>query len=296
MNQVEVDLHCHSKYSDGSDWPWQLVFRAKRERRKAICLTDHEVYQGLPEFIERATIEGIDYIPAIELSCKHRGDLIHLLGYGIDYQNKILLNRMLKPNWRASDAWSQYFIKQVNHYGIGLPESKQRLKKMLNLPGPFIPILPIIVNIENRLGICWKSLKPKFFGNQSLFTTLLADPNLMTLFQAALTIKKLNGKMVLAHPGLLTYYSVRKYEAPENKLNRIIKILLDYDLIGLEAYNTEHSAGQCKYFTEAAKRYGLWVTAGSDYHGYFKPERDRIGMSGMTYKQFKKFKAFCLNE
>ena len=45
-----IDLHIHSKYSDGTFTPEEIVKEAKRRNIEMIALTDHNTLAGIPDF------------------------------------------------------------------------------------------------------------------------------------------------------------------------------------------------------------------------------------------------------
>jgi hypothetical protein len=63
---VEVDLHLHSFYSDGYHSPAGRVYEAWRRRVRAIALTDHDVFDGVPEALEAGRLFGVDVLAGIE--------------------------------------------------------------------------------------------------------------------------------------------------------------------------------------------------------------------------------------
>jgi 3',5'-nucleoside bisphosphate phosphatase len=75
----EVDLHCHSFYSDGYNSPSGRVFEAWRRGMKSIAISDHDVVDGQREAIEAGKIFGIDVIPAIEFYTDRPG--IEIIGH-----------------------------------------------------------------------------------------------------------------------------------------------------------------------------------------------------------------------
>ena len=75
-------------------------------------------------------------------------------------------------------------------------------------------------------------------------------------------IHKAEGKVVLAHPGQqLSWQDVE-----------IIRELKRQGLDGLEAISAHHGWEEIEYWQIVARRLGLFVTIGSDFHG-FVPER-----------------------
>lgn len=53
-----VDLHCHSKFSDGTFSPEALVRRAARRHVSVLGLTDHDTTAGLVRFMAACKRRG----------------------------------------------------------------------------------------------------------------------------------------------------------------------------------------------------------------------------------------------
>lgn len=76
---VEVDLHCHSYYSDGYNSPSMRAAEAKRRGLKGFALTDHDVFDGVEEAVKAGEILGIEVVPGIEFYTTRPG--VEILGY-----------------------------------------------------------------------------------------------------------------------------------------------------------------------------------------------------------------------
>jgi len=63
-----IDLHLHSRFSDGSDTPSQLIDKAINLKMKAIAITDHDTIDGVREFLSYGEIKDIIVIPGMEIS------------------------------------------------------------------------------------------------------------------------------------------------------------------------------------------------------------------------------------
>ena len=81
---MAVDLHTHSRYSDGSDSPTAIVDKAKSIGLTAIALTDHDLLDGIDEASQAAGTD-IELVPGTELSVQWRGKGMHLLAYLVDH-------------------------------------------------------------------------------------------------------------------------------------------------------------------------------------------------------------------
>lgn len=81
-----LDLHLHSRASDGVLTPCALMQRAAAAGLRCVALTDHDTVAGLPEARATAGQNGLQFVDGIELSCSQRGATIHIVGLGFDAQ------------------------------------------------------------------------------------------------------------------------------------------------------------------------------------------------------------------
>ena len=115
-----IDLHTHSKISDGSLNPSTLISYAKKERVDVIALTDHDSVDGISEAALEAEKEGLIFVPGTELGVAWPTGEFHLLGLGLKTiddslkkilsgllegrteRNKIIIDRMRKDGFDVS--------------------------------------------------------------------------------------------------------------------------------------------------------------------------------------------------
>ncbi len=76
-----IDLHAHTRFSDGSLTPTELVELAVREGLRAIAITDHDSIDGLAEALAAGERLGIEVVPGVELNLEHEQVTMDLLGY-----------------------------------------------------------------------------------------------------------------------------------------------------------------------------------------------------------------------
>ena len=89
----KMDLHIHTIYSDGDKTPKQIIEMAKESGLTTISITDHNMITGLKTLTEE-DLEGIEFIPGVELSAKVDKARMHILGYGIDVNNKYINDKL----------------------------------------------------------------------------------------------------------------------------------------------------------------------------------------------------------
>lgn len=90
-----VNLHIHSTCSDGKSTPEEILEQAKKLNYKKISISDHNT---LKAYENKEILNSNLIIPSIEFDCWYKGCLIHILGYGIDINNKELKELCSKSN------------------------------------------------------------------------------------------------------------------------------------------------------------------------------------------------------
>jgi predicted metal-dependent phosphoesterase TrpH len=85
-----IDLHMHSACSnDGELSPAQLMTLCHTHQVHTVSITDHNSTGGIAEALLLAGGLGITLIPGIEIDCTYRETDLHLLGYGIFWQDPV---------------------------------------------------------------------------------------------------------------------------------------------------------------------------------------------------------------
>ena len=91
---MRIDLHTHSRVSDGTQAPGELVRAAAAAGLDVMALTDHDITAGWDEAAEAAHAAGIALVPGIEISTRFRGSGVHLLAYLPDRANPALVDEL----------------------------------------------------------------------------------------------------------------------------------------------------------------------------------------------------------
>ena len=100
---IEVDLHLHTRASDGTLTPAQLIDLCAARGLKVVAISDHDSTEGLPEALAAAkSHSGLRVIPAIELSTDVPGSEIHILGYFIDTSDSDFQQTLTRNSERAA--------------------------------------------------------------------------------------------------------------------------------------------------------------------------------------------------
>ena len=87
MTREYIDLHIHTKASDGIFTPAQVVEVVMKLGLKAFSITDHDTINGFVEAEKLIIGNNIEVVPGVELSCHYKESDVHILGYYIDFTN-----------------------------------------------------------------------------------------------------------------------------------------------------------------------------------------------------------------
>ena len=102
--QRYADLHIHSIYSDGTLTPNEILVKCVDNGIKVLAITDHDTVSGIEEAMALVP-DGLEVIPAVEMS-SNIGDLdIHILGYYIDHHDPRLIDYL--------DAFKKHRVQRV---------------------------------------------------------------------------------------------------------------------------------------------------------------------------------------
>ncbi len=122
---MRIDLHTHSRASDGTQSPAELVRAAAAAGLDVVGLTDHDTADGWAEAAGTATEVGISLVRGMELSTRHAGRGVHLLAYLPD-PTYPPLNDELTRILAGRDSRVPAMLARLRGLGIDIHESDVR--------------------------------------------------------------------------------------------------------------------------------------------------------------------------
>lgn len=254
-----VDLHVHSNKSDGSLSPSQLVDYAVEKGLSAFALTDHDTTDGIDEALAAAKGKNIEVIPGIEFSTEYEGQDIHIVGLYIDYKSDFFKRRLINfVNGRT--IRNQEMCRRLTAHGI--PVTYEEL--LAEFPNCVITRSHYAKFLLNH-GYT-KSMKEAFDRYIGDRCPCFVPRKKITPMRAVEIILKAGGFPVLAHPLL--------YHMGSARLERLVALLKDMGLQGLEAIYCTYSPSDERQMRALAAKYDLCISGGSDFHGSAKPGLD----------------------
>lgn len=246
----KADLHTHSTASDGQYAPAELAELVKKRGAQVWALTDHDSVDGVMEAQAASDQRNLRMLRGVELSADDYLNL-HILGYGFSAP--------------ALQEW-------LNSLKGGRNDRKYRIRDFLRTKGLEIPLDEVDEEAAGgsigRPHFAMVMLRHGYVSTRKeAFDRYLDTPEFQEIEKGTKPgarecverIKAAGGKVSLAHP----YQIVLN----EETLEELVKRLKGYGLDAIECYYPIHTPKQTAEYLSIAKKYGLHITGGSDFHG-----------------------------
>jgi len=268
-----ADLHIHTNASDGLLSPEEVVKWAIIKKLRAIAITDHDTITGIePAINSNDRSDKLEIIPGVELNTEFDGKEVHILGYFIDYKNSWFLDILDKiQNSRYHRA--RKMIEKLQHLGIKISfERVEEISKGSSIGRPHIARAMVESGYVSDIPDAFD----KYIGEGC---PAYVERYKLTTKEAIEIINKIKGIPVLAHPGLIT---------DKNIINHI----LDLGIMGIEVYHPKHDSDMISYLFLLSKKRGLFITGGTDCHGYMQNGQPIMGNVSINYNKVLELKKF----
>ncbi len=250
---MPVDLHTHSRVSDGSDDPAALVRKAAAIGLSAIALTDHDTLEGIAEARAAADDVGIEVIPGTEVSA---GKGTHMVVLFLEPGPGPLQDRLAEIR-AGREARNARIIGRLNELGIDIA-----LDEVVAEAGAGVVGRPHFAAVLVRKGVVPDT--------EAAFDEYLATsgrayvPRLALGAEETARLARASGAVpVLAHP-----HTVQLDD--EEGLAGLLGRLTEAGLVGVEVHYPGYDHTRRRELTAVAEATGLLISGGSDYHGTYK--------------------------
>jgi predicted metal-dependent phosphoesterase TrpH len=287
-NSTQVDLHIHTYYSSDGDYSPSEIARLASEKGLAIiAVADHDTIDGVALTQESCSSNGIEVIPAVEISTMYQGTDLHLLAYFIDLNcSELLFSLDAIRKWDLIRV-ARYVDTLVTKFGFDV-----RLDEVLALTPRGMPKLALIAKaiLTNGRNENHPLLTPYRTGERAdlpyhnfFLDYLRSDrPAYVPPVEHFSTVDAIDltlacgGIPVLAHPG--------GNLKPDNR-QMLLDDLVRCGLRGIEVYSSYHTPIEERWYQSYTVDRHLLVTAGSDFHGpSIKPG---IEMGNLSYHEIE---------
>ncbi|WP_342551943.1 PHP domain-containing protein [Paenibacillus sp. FSL R7-0652] len=253
QHQGRCDLHTHSQASDGMQSPADNVKLAKRKGLSAVALTDHDTVAGAAEAQRAGEAFDITVVAGVEISTRAGDKDIHVLGYYINTEDELFLQR-LRGLREAREDRNHLIIGRLQELGLDiswqdvLDELGRPLEPDESIGRPHMAD----VLVKKGYAVDMRDAFDRYLaeGRPGFVSVPRVTPK-----DACEWIRAAGGAAVIAHPGL--------YQDDELVRAIIADCLPD----GIEVFHSDHGPQEERRYSEMAREYDLIETGGSDYHG-----------------------------
>lgn len=262
---LDYDLHCHSRVSDGTLTPTELVERAATRGVKVLALTDHDDVDGLAEAEQAAAAKGIEFIKGVEISVTWRKHTVHIVGLRIDPDYPALVEglRIIRGGRRRR---AELMAESLARAGIGgVLEGALRHASNPDMIGRthFARYLVEAGHCKDVRSVFKRYLVK---GKPGFVEHVWAN-----LQDAVSWIRAAGGIPVLAHPGR---YMAGRCAMGKTSMHELLTEFVELGGKGIEVVSGSHTPPQYAEFARYAAEFGLLCSCGSDFHGPDESYRD----------------------
>lgn len=262
---MNIDLHCHSTFSDGSLPPHELVNRMADAGIELFALTDHDTVAGVPFAQAAAKERGIHCLAGVEISCRWSGQDVHMVGVNVDVDQPALqsgLANQYHRRWERAQKMCQRLQKAglpdlfpvaleiAAHTGAEAHSARSDL-------GP-CPGRPHLAKALVKVGAV-KDENQAFQKYLAISKPAYVATEWPSLQEAAAWINGAGGIPVLAHP--------LHYKLTRTKLERLVKEFSEAGGKAMEVVAPNQDPLQRRMLAGFCEKYGLHGSIASDFHG-----------------------------
>lgn len=266
-----IDLHIHTTHSDGTFSVIELLKEAQRKNLDIISITDHDSVEAYNE-LNNINIQEY-YNGRIIIGCEFKCVFteykipVEILGYGFDL-NKVECFFKEHSNSKIQCKYLAELKRVGKEIGLIFDESLKINEEKREYASAIFEkeILKYEQNIkvlkDNNIYIDTNFYRDAQSNPKSIFyidetKDYLSPKDIIDLIHSA------GGKAFLAHPCI---YKI------DNILNVIEDFVKKYEIDGLECYYSLFNNEETENLLEICKRYNLYVSGGTDFHGENKPD------------------------
>jgi len=248
-----IDLHSHTKCSDGGLSPQTLIDRAINFQIDVLAITDHDTVAALDiarNYIKEKNIP-IKLINGIEISTAWQGFEIHIVGLNIDINNAVLKKLIsTQQNLREQRA----LIMGEKLAKCGFTNVYQDAKKLAKEGTITRAHFAKVLFQQGHVATIQKAFDKYIGKGQRAY----AKPQWCSIEQAVDVIHQAGGSAVMAHP--------IRYDLTSKWLRRLIVAFKESEGDGLEVVLPQMNDQQRQIMLNYCIEYDLYSSLGSDFH------------------------------
>ena len=261
--RARIDLHLHTTRSDGAFSPEEALLKCARGGLDIVALTDHDLVNDITPGLQRVGGRDLWVIAGAEISGMHEGTEYHLLVYFpgvVPEPFKALCRQQCEERAQRYDIAIQNLAVSGLVASDPIARAGHRALTRLHLARGLVA-----AGHATHVGDAFA----RFVGNRTGTV-----PHLTLSFTEAIRVAtECGGLTSWAHPN------------PDD-IERHLSTLVAAGLHGVEALRPTTTRRTRNILRRAAKRHGLFLTGGSDWHGWAGAQ---VGLFGLQMHEISGF-------
>lgn len=259
---ARIDLHVHSSASDGEHPPEEVVRRARAAGLDVIALADHDTLAGVGAARAAGAAVGLEVIAACEFSVAAPWGEMHLLAYFLPLDHAAL-EAFLNGQRARRVARGETIVRRLQALGVGVTEADVRAaagEGALGRPHVAKALIArrVVANVheafDRYLGMGRPAYVPK---------------DLPQLAEVVALVRGVGGVSSAAH--------LKERGDPQS-----LAQLKGAGVDAVEIVHPAHEQRTRRRMEEQARRAGLLLTGGSDWHGESRVDEARGELGSVT--------------
>jgi predicted metal-dependent phosphoesterase TrpH len=268
----------HTTASDGLCSPDDLVGLAFNAGVRTMSVTDHDTLAGNETAAAAARLRGMSFVPGIEVTSVHQGKDVHVLAYFVTDATAGLQELLTR---QRSQRFERALEIADRLERLGAPIDRDTLVAAATARGgkslarPQIAQLLIeaghVATVAEAFDAYLSEESPAYVPHRGASPMEVVD--LITRGGAAAS---------LAHPGY-------RGAGPSTPKDHLLPELVEVGLCAVEAFHSSHDEAMQAHYVALARKHGLAVTGGSDYHGPGTRRSEFFGVTQLPDECFRQF-------
>ncbi len=286
-----IDLHIHSKSSDGALPVNEIIKEAKTRHIELMSVTDHDSIESQEIATDLADKAGISYVSGVELNVtfshpsygEGRQTALDFLGYQFDVTNRALRAKLEQIAVFRKERAGKILDR------LNVEFEKQGIDQLSE--NDFRDIQTTVNGTLGRRHIANYLVQKAIVNSvQEAFDLYLVKCNVpkfpLFIEDASNLVRDAGGKLVLAHPNDLQGTSLVAFTRSLTEQTHIIEDSMEAYIDGVECWHSRNDKQTTEHYLKFARKHELIMTGGSDCHQ--KPIlMGTVGVPEYVANQFK---------
>ncbi len=271
-----IDLHLHTKHSDGYYTVKELIEILNKNNIKYASITDHNSIDGIKEYKDNNYQELYNgtMINGVEIQTLVDGYLIEVLVYNYDIDMfDEYIKTTKKTFWEFHNKAYKELISKAKKLGLKYTEPEKDLQNGYYCNMKFQEAIANHTEYNKNI-IPERVLTDHLYFYRHEFQ----NPESMFFVDNTKAFPRLEDVITEAHKckAIVFLAHIDEYQAISNKDEFLDNLFTNYQLDGIEVYHPSINETNRKRYIEFAKEHNLMMSAGSDFHGPHLFHRQKI--------------------